>query len=276
MKRIVLSAILVGVLSAANAEVRGIEFEGKKITIDQIKEKTKNYFKTDYDYLGEEQKAEILERIVEMEVVLAEAKDLKMHRTKKYVDTVNTLKDMVLMDSYSERIYKSLEVTDEDLQTYYKSNKTKFEKQDLRNASHILVKSEKQAEEIIAKLESSENAIKDFESLAKEVSIGPSSKNAGNLGWFGRNQMVPEFEEVVFKLKKGEFAKKPVKTQFGYHVIILQDAKTTPGITFKEFSETLRATPKELEKFKLELFKKKMAENVKDLREKKYKIKIIK
>lgn len=88
------------------------------------------------------------------------------------------------------------------------------------NASHILVKTEQEAQ--VAYFDVTHG--KQFEDVAKEVSLCPSKKQGGNLGWFGRGMMVKEFENAAFSLKKGEVSK-PIKTQFGWHVIKLNDTQ---------------------------------------------------
>lgn len=88
------------------------------------------------------------------------------------------------------------------------------------NASHILVKTEEEAKRIKEKLNQGEK----FEDLAKQYSLCPSKKKGGNLGWFFNGQMVKEFEKATFDLKKGEISK-PIKTQFGWHIIKLNDKK---------------------------------------------------
>jgi parvulin-like peptidyl-prolyl isomerase len=88
------------------------------------------------------------------------------------------------------------------------------------NASHILVKTEQEANVVLFDLK----AGKSFEDIAKEKSLCPSGKKGGNLGWFGRGQMVKEFEDAAFSLKKGEISK-PVKTQFGWHIIKVIDVQ---------------------------------------------------
>ena len=88
------------------------------------------------------------------------------------------------------------------------------------NASHILVKNEKDAKSIMTRLEKGEN----FEALAKRFSKCPSGSKGGNLGWFGRGDMVPEFEEACFNGKKGDVVG-PVRTEFGYHIIKINDQK---------------------------------------------------
>jgi peptidyl-prolyl cis-trans isomerase C len=88
------------------------------------------------------------------------------------------------------------------------------------NASHILVKNEKDAQSIMTRLEKGES----FEDLAKRFSKCPSKSKGGNLGWFGKGDMVPEFETACFNAKKGDIVG-PVKTEFGYHIIKINDQK---------------------------------------------------
>jgi peptidyl-prolyl cis-trans isomerase C len=86
------------------------------------------------------------------------------------------------------------------------------------NASHILVKTEQEAFVVIYDVTHG----KTFEETAKEKSLCPSGKKGGSLGWFGKGQMVKEFENAAFSMKKGEISK-PIKTQFGWHVIKIID-----------------------------------------------------
>ena len=86
-----------------------------------------------------------------------------------------------------------------------------------------MVNEEDEAFQIIKKLENKSK----FSKLAKSYSVGPSKEKGGNLGWFRSGQMVKEFEEAVLKLKKGTITKKPVKTRFGYHIIMLNDIRNS-------------------------------------------------
>jgi len=88
------------------------------------------------------------------------------------------------------------------------------------HAAHILVKSENEANALLAKV----NAGESFEDLAKKHSGCPSGKSGGDLGWFGRNMMVKEFEDAAFRGRKGEVVG-PVKTQFGWHLVKIIDQK---------------------------------------------------
>ena len=122
------------------------------------------------------------------------------------------------------------------------------------NASHILVKEEQQAFEILKKLE---NKAK-FSELAKTQSIGPSGKNEGKLGWFTSGQMVKEFEKAVLSLKKGEITKKPVKTKFGFHIILLNEVRDSKP---KKLSEVQQNIINRIKKNSLSNLEKKLRKN---------------
>ena len=104
------------------------------------------------------------------------------------------------------------------------------------DARHILVKTEAEAKQIIAQLEKGA----DFAKLAKEKSIDPAGKDSGgDLGWFTKDQMVPEFANAAFALKKGQFTKTPVKTRFGWHIIKLVDRRAAPPPSYEEVKQQM-------------------------------------
>jgi peptidyl-prolyl cis-trans isomerase C len=119
--------------------------------------------------------------------------------------------------------------TDEQVLEAYKKATISMRPLEEFNASHILVKSEIEAMEILSSLGSGS----DFSNLAKEKSTGPSGPNGGQLGWFGPGQMVPEFEAAVLVLEVGNVSQ-PVKTQFGWHIVKLNDRRVKPLPTFDE------------------------------------------
>ena len=130
------------------------------------------------------------------------------------------------------------EATSEDkLRAYYDAT---YQSADLGreyNASHILVESEEEAKDLIVKL--SDGA--DFAALAQEFSTGPSGPNGGALGWFGQGRMVAPFEQAVMSLTVGEVSPLPVQTQFGWHVIILNDMRAVQAPAFEEVSGEIAA-----------------------------------
>lgn len=105
-------------------------------------------------------------------------------------------------------------------------------------ARHILVKTEEEAEAIIKRLDAGES----FEAIAKEVSTDPGSgANGGDLGWFGPGQMVPEFEKAAFALEVGAYSKEPVQSQFGWHVIKVEDKRQQQPPAYEQVKEQFRS-----------------------------------
>ncbi|MDH4438776.1 MAG: peptidylprolyl isomerase [Rhizobium sp.] len=112
-------------------------------------------------------------------------------------------------------------VTADEVKARYEKEVAALPKQEEIRARHILVKTEEEAKAIIAELD----AGKSFIDLAKEKSTDPNKSEGGDLGYFTKGRMVPEFEESAFALEKGTYTKTPVKTQFGFHVILLEDKR---------------------------------------------------
>ena len=130
-----------------------------------------------------------------------------------------------------------LKVTDEEIAKYYEENKENFGQKEQVDASHILVETEDKAKEVRKKLVDGADRIE----IAKEYSIDPGSKdNGGDLGFFERGKMVPEFEEAAFSMKVGEISE-PVKTENGYHIIIVNDKKEAKTTSLEENKDDIRA-----------------------------------
>jgi len=131
----------------------------------------------------------------------------------------STIRKDQLVNEYLQDYTQNLEIEDNDLETYYEENKDKIDKV---RASHILVEDPMLAQDILAKLYEGE----DFEEMAKEHSIDGSAQSGGDLGLFGKGQMIPEFEEVAFNLEVGELSGL-VESEFGVHIIKVTEKQTT-------------------------------------------------
>ena len=112
----------------------------------------------------------------------------------------------------------------------------KFKQPASVKAKQILLKTKKDAIAVIKELDSGAK----FAELAKTKSTGPSGKNGGELGWFSKKKMVPAFSEAAFKLSKGAYTKTPVKTNFGYHVILVEDKKSKSTVAFAKIKDRLK------------------------------------
>jgi peptidyl-prolyl cis-trans isomerase C len=152
-----------------------------------------------------------------------------------------TRRDIVVANFIEQAIAAKIRVAEEETRKFYDQNPDKFKRGEMVRASHILLgvdvkasaEEKKKAREKAVKLRKELAAGADFASLARENSTCPSSKQGGDLGFFGKGQMVPPFEQVAFALKPGEISD-VVETQFGYHVIKLVEKKAADTVDFKD------------------------------------------
>lgn len=126
-------------------------------------------------------------------------------------------------------------VSDDDLKSIYLEQIKNFPRQDEIRARHILVKTEKEAKDILVQLK----AGADFKMLANTKSLDAGSNNGGDLGYFRKDMMIPAFTEPVFALKTGQLSA-PIKTSFGWHVVLVEDRRLAAPPAFEEMKEFLR------------------------------------
>jgi len=126
----------------------------------------------------------------------------------------------IILNAWMSDKKDSLKITDDEIKAAYDEAMKGQDTKEFK-ARHILVKTEEDAKKIIESL----NKDSDFEKLAKEKSTGPSSSTGGDLGWFTARTMVPPFAKAIKAMKKGDISKAPVKTNFGWHVIKLEDTR---------------------------------------------------
>lgn len=164
----------------------------------------------------------LVDSLVLQAVVAQEAVKQGLDKSPDYLNQMETVRQSALANAYVEDWIKKNPVTDEMLKAEYDRLKASSAGTEYK-ARHILVEKEADAKAIIATLKKTPAA---FEKLAKEKSKDTGSKaGGGDLGWFDPQRMVPEFGAAVAKLEKGKFTEEPVKTQFGYHVIQLDDSR---------------------------------------------------
>ena len=162
----------------------------------------------------------IVNELINQHLITKQAYKENLDKQKVILELVKKNKEQ-LMAKYWLNNFLSNQTKEENIKAFYTKYLKNFKSFKEYNASHILLKEENDALEIIKKIK----VKSEFSEFAKKYSIGPSKKNGGNLGWFGPGQMVMEFEKATFKLQKGMITKKPVKTRFGYHIIMLNDIR---------------------------------------------------
>ncbi|WP_346913256.1 peptidylprolyl isomerase [uncultured Roseibium sp.] len=176
----------------------------------------------------------LLDVVVDMELFAQAAEKDGLGDSDDVKRQLNFLKLKVLRNAYlKDKIDAS--ISPDDLKAAYDKEYADFSGEEI-SARHILVKDKAEAEEIIKQLEDGA----DFAELAKEKSTGPSGPKGGELGYFSKGQMVPEFETAAFALGKGSITKEPVQTQFGWHVIKVEDKRPLEKPKFEDVAAQLR------------------------------------
>jgi len=183
-----------------------------------------------------EARKNILDGLTLQVLVAGEAVKKGLDKSPEVVDQLEAMGQTVLANAYVQDFIKTHPVTDEMLKAEYERIKTSITGAEYK-ARHILVDKEADARDIIARL-NKDPAL--FASLALAKSNDPGSKaRGGDLGWFDSSGMVPEFGAAVAALEKGKLTQNPVKTQFGYHVILLEDSRPIQAPPFEEVKPEL-------------------------------------
>lgn len=180
-------------------------------------------------YKGEEGYKQLVEQLILEEMLYSDAKENKMDEAKEYQAALEQLKKSLLAQYLVSNLMSNIDVSEKEVEEYYNSNKNAFISGETVIASHILVDTLEKANDILKEI----NDGTSFADAALKYSNCPSKNSGGNLGQFGKGQMVPEFENAVFEMKVGEISS-PVKTQFGYHIIQLNEKNESKELTLDE------------------------------------------
>ena len=216
----------------ADAADKGIaaKINGEVVYINDLKQSYADHPQIKDRVSFEEFYAKTLDVFVNSKLVYQAAKAAKIEETPEYKRQLVTAKEDLARKLYLEKMVDE-KVTDAEIKKLYDEYASKFESQKEVKAKHILVDTEAKAKEVIAKLKKGE----DFVKLAQEY-----SKDQVDLGYFTKEVMVPEFSNAAFAMNKGEYSKTPVKTEFGYHVILLEDVRASKPLTLKEVEPQLK------------------------------------
>lgn len=178
----------------------------------------------------------LLDRIVDSKLVVQDGRKNKVSDDPAFKKRMAFVEEQVIQDFWLQREIAK-KVTPEKLQARYEERLKSMPAEEEVHARHILVASEDEAKAIIADLKKGAA----FDKIAKEKSTDKASgAEGGDLGWFKKSDMVKEFADAAFALKKGELTDAPVKTQFGYHIIKIEDRRKAPPPAFEEMQDQLR------------------------------------
>jgi peptidyl-prolyl cis-trans isomerase C len=170
--------------------------------------------------LTAEQKNQVLDELITMELVSAQGLKDGVDKDPEVAANLEVLRLRVLSDGQSQKFLKGKDPTDAELHAEYDSDIAAMDKTEY-HARHILVPSKEKAEQLIKKLKGGAK----FEDVAKAESTDNSKTSGGDLGWFTATRMVKPFADAVKALKKGETTPEPVQTQYGWHIIKLEETR---------------------------------------------------
>lgn len=178
---------------------------------------------------------EILNSLIDQEVLVDEAKKLKLDQDAEFKEATMAFQKQLLANRILQKSLGS-KLTDAAAKKYYEAHKYRYSTDQVQ-AQHILISDEEKAREILKMAKASDA---DFQALAEKYSRDPSAKNnRGDLGFFGRDRMVPEFTEAAFAGKEGEIVG-PVKTSYGYHIIKVIKKKAGKPMEFDEVENRVK------------------------------------
>lgn len=217
----------------ANANDKGIaaKVNGETIYVNDLKQSYVDHPQIKDKVPFDEFYTKTLDVFVNSKLVYQAAQQARVEETPEYQRQLVTAKEDLARKLYLEKKVEE-KVTDEAVKKLYDEYTSKFESQKEIKAKHILLDSEEKANEVINKLKNGGS----FDALAKEY----SKDQAVDLGYFTSDMMVPEFSEAAFNMNKDEYSKTPVKTEFGYHVILVEDIRASKPVELKELEPQLK------------------------------------
>lgn len=185
-------------------------------------------------FQSEDGRKKLLEDLINQELFYLNAIENGADEEEEFKNEMKKIKENFLKQYSIGKLLSNVKVEEKEAKEFYENNKEQFISAEGVQASHILVEDESQAKEISAEI----NNGLSFEDAAKKYSKCPSNERGGDLGFFSKGQMVPEFENAAFNMEKGEVSE-PVKTQFGYHIIKLTDKKDADTKSFDEVKDNI-------------------------------------
>ena len=184
---------------------------------------------------AEQRRLAALAAVIDIKSLARKAESQDLEDTPEYKAQMSYLRDRTLHNIlFKKEVIDS--ITDEEVKARYDKEIAATPPEEEVKARHILLKSEDEAKEVIKELEGGA----DFVELAKTKSTGPSASEGGDLGYFRKGRMVPAFEEAAFGLKAGEFTKEPIKSEFGWHVIQVEDRREAEPPKLEQVAPQIR------------------------------------
>ena len=177
---------------------------------------------------------ELLERVIDIKLIAQEGKKINLEKEPSVKAAIDFVTEKVLMQAFLSK-YVQKNISEESVKASYNNYIADETSREEIKASHILLDTQNEAVEVIKMLNNGD----DFAEVAKNKSTGPSGPSGGDLGWFKRGQMVPPFENAAFSLGQNEISQKPIRTQFGWHVIKVFEKRIPQAPSYENMKNNL-------------------------------------
>ncbi|MDO9055641.1 MAG: peptidylprolyl isomerase [Sulfuricurvum sp.] len=249
-----------------------VSVNGNHITSSEVNKVLMEGTQGRFDSLSGDKQNELRHRIIEgmiaQELVYDDAQRIGILDSKEYKQELEALvarlKVQLATKIWEQEQFEAIKVDAKEVKAYFDANPNEFIDKEKIHARHILLRSRAEAQAIIATLRPlrGEKLKQEFIAQAKIKSIGASAAKGGDLGHFPRGQMVPSFNDAAFAMKKGSISSVPVQSQFGYHIIYIEEKKPAKKLGFESVKSFIE------QRIKMDKFKEAMENKMGSLREK--------
>jgi len=223
-----------GIAAEKGKDAVVVVVNGKEITAGMLQayQKSRGFI----DNISKQQQIQMMvEELINRELIYQDAVKNNVDKSAEVQAQLDLLRKNVVAGAMLKNVTEAAKISDDELKKEYEKRKDQLATTEYK-ASHILVESEDDAKTIIVEIEKGAN----FAELAKKKSTGPSATHGGDLGWFTADEMVKPFAVAVEGLKNGEYTKTPVKSDFGWHVILREDSREVPPPPYEQMREQLK------------------------------------
>ena len=232
---VILSSIYATIFGCGKKNEVLVRIDGKAVTAKEIENKI-SALPERYREVIKGDKRKFLDELIVDELLYGEALRANVEKEKEVLELIEEAKKKIIIAKLlKEKVDDAISISDEEVENYYQNNQDKFRTPEVLRASHILLKTEKESSDALLELANGRN----FEDLARSRSTDPTSQKGGDIGYFTKGQLDPDFEKACFAMEEGKISD-VVKTKFGFHIIKLTEKKAQALENFEDVKERIK------------------------------------
>jgi parvulin-like peptidyl-prolyl isomerase len=250
MKKLLLSTLLSTTLALSLQANTVATVNGEQITEDDLNMILRQAPNApQFAQLEKEMQGKVVEQAVSRKLLIQNALKEGIEKHPEFQKALEMIRKNIALEIWMKTSVDEISISEKEAKAFYQENLQTLTRPKGAHAYHILLKTEEEAKKIIAELKNSKALKADFTAAAVKHSTGPSASKGGDLGTFGEGQMVKPFSDAAFALKAGEMTMTPVKTQFGYHIIFVEEQNAGGTVPYAEVKTQMNEGAK-MQKFK--------------------------